>query len=209
MLLGLDVSSRAIAGISLRKDFHSDVRLERFWHASAQIAALSGWLTQIIGKNKLRADDAHTYGLFRDCGIPVMLKRFPTYGQILARANDAAEQRFTEVEQQGLTEFPTDHAMVGCLLSENWLLPEEMCLAIRHHHELAAIDSKGSGLPANSRYLIATGQTAEHILQVITGASRTHEWQKLGESCLRLLDSSESELQDLYEIAAKVIKSVE
>lgn len=73
MMLGLDVTSRAIAGISLRKAFPADIRLERFWHASGQIAALSGWLTQIIGKKRFRADTAHTFGLFRDCGIPVML----------------------------------------------------------------------------------------------------------------------------------------
>ncbi|MCX7169160.1 MAG: HDOD domain-containing protein, partial [Proteobacteria bacterium] len=95
MMLGLDVVSRAIAGISLRKAFPADVRLERFWHASAQIAALSGWLTQIIGKGRLRADDAYTFALFRDCGIPVMLRRFPTYDKILARANADAEQTFT------------------------------------------------------------------------------------------------------------------
>lgn len=209
MMLGLDVTSRAIAGISLRKAFPADIRLERFWHASAQIAALSGWLTQIIGKGKIRADDAHTFGLFRDCGIPVMLRRFPTYDKILARANGEAEQAFTTVEQQELPEFPTDHTMIGHLLAQNWFLPEEICLAINHHHELSALDSMNSGLPAISRYLIAMGQTAEHILQEITGGSRTCEWQKLGDSCLRLLDFSEGELQGIYEIAANVIKAVE
>lgn len=209
MMLGLDVASRAIAGISLRKAFPADIRLERFWHASAQIASLSGWLTQIIGKRKLRADEAHTYGLFRDCGIPVMLRRFPTYDKTLARANADAEQTFTHVEQQGLPEFPTDHAMVGSLLAQNWWLPEEICLAIRHHHELSALDSVNSGLPATSRAMIAMGQTAEHILQEITGGSHTCEWAKLGPSCLRLLDFSEDELQAIYPIAAKVIKAVD
>jgi HD-like signal output (HDOD) protein len=64
-MLGLDVASRAIAGISLRKAFPADMRLERFWHSSAQIAALSGGLVQVVAKGKLRADDAHTFGLFR------------------------------------------------------------------------------------------------------------------------------------------------
>lgn len=209
MMLGLDVASRAIAGISLRKAFPTDVRLERFWHASAQIAALSGWLTQIVGKSRLRADDAHTFGLFRDCGIPVMLRRFPNYDKILARANDDEQHTFTEVEQQGLQEFPTDHAMVGCLLAQNWWLPEEICLGIRHHHEVSALDSLNAGLPATSRMLIAMAQTAEHILQELTGGSRTREWQKLGNSCLRLLDFSEGELLAIYPLAEKVLKVVE
>ncbi|MDD5177268.1 MAG: HDOD domain-containing protein [Sterolibacterium sp.] len=209
MMLGLDVAGRAIAGISLRKAFPAGIRLERFWHASAQIAALSGWLAHTIRKGNLRADDAHAYGLFRDCGIPVMLRRFPAYEKILACANDEAVQQFTEVEQQGLPEFPTDHAMVGCLLAQNWWLPEEICLAIRHHHELSAIDMIESGLPADSRYLIATGQTAEHILQQLTGGSRTREWSKLGASCLRLLDLTTDELPAIYQEGAEVLKTVE
>jgi len=209
LMLGLDVASRAIAGISLRKAFPSDIRLERFWHASAQIAALSGWLTQIVGKGKLRADDAYTYGLFRDCGIPVLLRRFPNYDKILARANAEAEQSFTQIEREGLQELPLDHATIGNLLAENWWLPEEICLAIHHHHELSALDYIDSGLPSTSRYLIAMGQTAEHLLQEITGGSQTREWVKLGASCLRLLDFTDEELKALYVIAAKVIKTVE
>lgn len=209
MMLGLDVSSRAIAGISLRKAFPVGLHLERFWNASAQIAALSGWLTQIVRLGNLRADDAHTFGLFRDCGIPVMLRRFPSYEKILASANDDARQQFTLVEQQGLPEFPTDHAMVGHLLAENWFLPEEICQAIRHHHELPAIDVIESGLPQSSRYLIATGQTAEHILQQLTGNSHTREWPKLGASCLRLLGLTQDKLGAIYQEGAEVLKTVE
>jgi len=209
MMLGLLVASRAIAGICLRKAFPQDIRMERFWHASAQIAALSGWLTQIVGKGKLRADDAYTYGLFRDCGIPVLMRRFPAYDKILARANADAERAFTQVEREGLEELPLDHATVGNLLAENWWLPEEICLAIHHHHELSVLDNIASGLPSTSRYLVAMGQTAEQLLQEITGGSQTREWQKLGASCMRLLDFSEDELKALYVIAAKVIKTVE
>ena len=206
VMLGLDVTSRAIAGISLRKAFPASPQLERFWNASAQIAALSGWVAQIVPNGKLRADDAHTYGLFRDCGIPVLLRRFPTYKQTLTRANNEAERPFTEIEQG---DFPTDHAMIGCLLAQNWWLPEEVCLAIRHHHDLPAIDLFESGLPATSRYLIAASQMAEHILQQITGGSYTCEWPKLGVSCLRLLEIGEDELPAIYKDAAEVLKTVE
>lgn len=206
LMLGLDVASRAIAGISLRKAFPASPQLERFWNASAEVAALSGWLAQEVDKAKLSADDAHTYGLFRDCGIPVLLRRFPTYAQTLARANDEARRPFTEVEQQ---DFPTDHAMIGCLLAQNWWLPEEVCLAIRHHHDQPAIDLFESRLPAASRYMIAAGQTAEHILQQVAGRSHTCEWPKLGASCLRLLGLARDDLPRLYEAGAEVLKTVE
>ncbi len=206
MMLGLNVASRAIAGISLRKAFPATARLERFWNASAQIAALSGWLAQSVGKNQLRAEDAYTYGLFRDCGIPILLRRFPSYQQTLMRANNEATCSFSAVE---LLDFPTDHAMVGCLLAQNWWLPEETCLAVRHHHELLALELHESSLPIASRRLIALSQTAEHILQRATGASHTCEWQKLGPSCLSLLEITEEELPAIYDQGAEVLKTVE
>lgn len=205
-MLGLDVTARAIAGIVLRKVFPASPLLERFWDASAQIATLSGWLAQRLHKAKLRADDAYTYGLFRDCGIPVLLRRFPAYGAILAAANAATTQPFTAIEQ---AHFPTDHAMIGCLLAQNWCLPEEICLSIRHHHDLPALELFESGLPPASRYLVATSQLAEHILQQQTGLSHTQEWPKLGVACLRLLDLAANELPALCDEAATVLKAAE
>ena len=203
-MLGLDISARAIAGIVLRKVFPPPPQLERFWDASAQIAALSGWLGQTLHQARLRADDAYTYGLFRDCGIPVLLRRFPKYAASLAIANNDASRSFTSVEYESL---PTDHTMVGCLLAQNWWLPEEICLSIRHHHDLEALESLQSGLPQSSRCLIAAGQVAEYIVQHLTGLSHTQEWPKLGAACLRLLDLTEDELPALQEAAAVALRA--
>ncbi|HRF71580.1 MAG TPA: HDOD domain-containing protein [Accumulibacter sp.] len=204
LMLGLDATSRAIAAISLRQAFPGSAHYERFWQASAQIAALSGWLAQTVRKPALRADDAYTYGLFRDCGIVILLRRFPAYMQTLGRANRETERAFTDVEGEAL---PTNHSLVGCLMARNWWLPEEICLAIRNHHDRDAIDHFESGLPAASRYLVAVSQTAEHILQEVTGASHTEEWKKLGPSCRRLLGLDDAALANLYYDGAAVIKS--
>lgn len=204
--LGLYATSRAIASISLRNAFPRSVQLDRFWNASAQIAALSAWLTPLIARHRVRPDDAYTYGLFRDCGIPVLLLRFPQYRQTLTQANDELILPFTAIEEQDL---PTNHAMIGCLLAQNWWLPEEICLAIRHHHELRFSDSAGGQLPLISRYLIAISQTAEHLLQQVTKESHTCEWPKLGAECLQLLGLTQAEVANLYSEAAQVIHNVD
>lgn len=194
-ILGLNTASRAVAGIILRKAFPNVPNLERFWDASARIARLSGWLAQHFEISGLRADDAYTFGLFRDCGIPVLLGRFSNYEALLATANREAVRSFTEVEE---TELPTNHAMIGCILAQSWWLPEEICLAIRNHHDLVALESANSNLPMLSRRLIATSQLAEHIVQKQLGLSLTHEWPKLGTACLQLLDMNEELLEALY-----------
>jgi HD-like signal output (HDOD) protein len=204
MMLGLDVASRAIAGIILRKVFPNSLHLERFWDASARIARLSGWLAQHVGHNKLRPDDAYTFGLFRDCGIPVLLQRFPGYEKILDSANSEADRSFTVVEN---SQLPTNHAMVGCLLAQSWWLPEETCLAIRHHHEVAIIETPSITPPLTSRYRIAMAQFAEHLMQRHTGLSHTQEWPKLGTACLRLLDVAEDDIDAILADAVPVMEA--
>ncbi|BBI99445.1 HDOD domain-containing protein [Ferrigenium kumadai] len=205
-VLGLNVSSRAIAGIVLRNSFPNVPNLERFWDASARIARLSGWLAQHLELRGLRAEDAYTFGLFRDCGIPVLLKRFSGYEETLTAANGEQLQSFTAIEEAA---FPTNHAMVGCLLAQSWWLPEEICLAIRNHHDLAVLKSAESHLPLLSRRLVATAQFAEHIVQRQLSLSITQEWPKLGEACLELLDVGESDLERLYTEAEPVASASE
>jgi HD-like signal output (HDOD) protein len=204
MLLGLDVTSRAVAAINLRRAFPNSGHYVRFWDASARIAALSGWLAQEISLPGLHAADAYTFGLFRDCGIVILLRRLPTYMQTLARANGDAERSFTAVER---AEHPTDHAVVGGLMAVDWWLPDELCQAIRHHHERAALASLQPDLPPPSRRLIAVSQTAEHLLQQLSGASRTQEWAKLGEVCLPLLGIDEKDLRQLHSGATAIIQT--
>lgn len=200
-ILGLKASSRAVAGLILRNSFPASANLERFWDASARIANLSGWLAQHLRLPGLMAEDAYTFGLFRDCGIPILLRRFPNYRAALAAANRDGARSFIEVEE---TELPTNHAMVGCILSQSWWLPEEICLAIRNHHDLAALASSGSRLPMPSRRLIAISQLAEHIVQQQLGLSITREWPKLGEACLQILDLNDELLEALYAEAAPI-----
>jgi HD-like signal output (HDOD) protein len=205
-MLGLEASSRAITAACLREAFPSTPVLERFWNASAQVAALSGWLAKDKHKFIIRPDVAYTFGLFRDIGIAILLIRYPHYVQTLARANQEPERSFTDVEQ---CDFLTDHARVGYVLAMNWNLPEDICLGIRWHHDLLAIDQPDYEVTSASRYLIATSQTAEYILQCITGLSSTMEWKKLGPACLRILRLSEHELPAICEAGADILKSVD
>jgi HD-like signal output (HDOD) protein len=205
-MLGLDASSRAITAACLRGAFPSTPVLERFWNASAQVAALSGWLAKNNHKSMIRSDVAYTFGLFRDIGIAILLIRYPHYVETLARANLEIERSFTDVEQ---CDFLTDHGRVGYVLAMNWNLSEEMCFGIRWHHDLLAIDQTEYEVTPASRYLIATSQTAEYVLQCITGLSSTMEWKKLGPACLRILDLSEDDLPALCEAGADILKTVE
>lgn len=204
MILGLDVACRAISGLILRKLFPVTITMERFWDASSSIARLSGWLAQHpeIGI-KLHASDAYTFGLFRDCGIAILLNRFPYYHDVLVRANAEKILSFTQIEE---IQCPTNHAVVGGLLAQSWWLPEEISTGIRLHHEYEILQASDSTLlPPATRGLIALSQFAEHIFQYHTGLSKSEEWSKSKDVCLQLLEIEDNVLKRIYEEAAPVL----
>lgn len=204
MLLGLAVASRAIAGLILQKLFPNPPRLERFWHASANIARVSGWLAQQSHNHtKIRAEDAYTFGLFRDSGIPLMLKRFGHYYEVLKNANEEQERSFIAVEDGSCS---TNHAMVGCLLAQGWWLPDDIWMAIRHHHDYPQLEQGGqSALSPATQGLIATALLAEHLVQYHLDLAQTREWQKGGPVCLQLLNLKDEDLERLYAESAEVV----
>lgn len=202
LVLGLQVVIRTIAGLALRQVFPNVPNLERFWDSAARTARVSGWLAgRLKGHILPRPEDAYTLGLFRDCGIPLLMIPFPEYPEILRQANIESTLAFTEVEDRLLS---INHAIVGAELAEDWLLPEDIHQAIRHHHDRHALagDARLTDMP---RQLIALCQVAEYLIQQTTGMSRTHEWAKLGDDCLRVLAIAPEALEALQADSAEVI----
>lgn len=197
MVLGLDTASQAVACIALNDAFPHMKAMERFWDASARIATLSGWLAKEHHWEGVRPQEAYTYGLFRDCGIAVLLQHFPGYQEVLRHANTECGRSFTDVENDVL---PTNHVIVGAMMTQSWWLPENICLAVRHHHDLQASGKKGP-----FRYLVAISQLAEYLLQKNTGMSGTCEWSKLGQECLDQLGLDEAALAELEASAQPVL----
>lgn len=200
LVLGLKVVTRTIAGLALQKMFPYIPSLERFWDTSASTARVSGWLTQRLkGRCTVRSSDAYTFALFRDCGIPVLLIPFPEYLSVLQQANAEETLSFTEVEDRSLS---INHAQVGGDLAENWLLPEDICLAIRKHHELSALDERHpAALPRSAQQLVAIAQLAEFLIQEQGGQNLTREWSKLGPACMKILEVTPelvTEISDEY-----------
>jgi HD-like signal output (HDOD) protein len=177
--------------------------MERFWDASARTARLSAWLAHKLDIPGFNADDAFTFGLFHDCGIPVLMVRFPNYKEVLGLANRDTQNEFTAAEEAMVK---TNHAIVGSALAQSWWLPEDMCLAIRHHHDLTAL-APDSTLPKLHRQFIATVQFAEHFTQHQLGLDFTQEWPKFSAACLETLQIDEEDLEFLYAEAKQIVAS--
>lgn len=72
--------------------------------------------------------------MFCDVGIPLLMRRFPTYRHTLAACNAETSRSFTQVEQAA---HHTDHALVGAMMARSWGVEPLLCQAIRLHHDYA------------------------------------------------------------------------
>lgn len=199
LVLGLNVVTRTVSGLALQQVFKHVPNMDQFWDASAITAEVAACVAKKIGNwTEIRPEDAYTFALFRDCGIPMLMNPFPEYSDVLAQASNEATLPFTTVEEQHIG---LNHAVLGAQLAEDWLLPDETCLAIRHHHDRAALDGT-TEIPARSRRLIAIAQVAEHLIQQHSPLVHTCEWGKLGADCLACLDLTPDDLAELGEYCA-------
>jgi HD-like signal output (HDOD) protein len=206
LMIGLEAAGRAVAGLVLRRIFPPLPAIERFWDGSARVARTSGWLVRKLGvRDNVRADDAYTYGLFRDCGIPILMKKFPGYVDVLKAANTEPEKSFTATEQ---TRCPTNHALVGSLMAHSWLLTDELSDAIRNHHDVVALASMPQGISPAAARMAALAQLAELLVQRSTGMSMTREWGKLGGVCQAILGIDGAVVETLAAEAPAVVADI-
>lgn len=170
-----------------------DADMHRFWETSSRTAAVSAELAMHLGG--VRPDVAYTFGLFHDCGIPLLVKRFPKAKEALAAANAAEDRLFTEVEDGMLG---TNHAVVGYFLARRWHLADVIAEGVLHHHDYRVLTEPGRVSDAVRR-LISVCVLAEHIIRLDRRGTRDHEWSKAAESACVCLGLSLGAVDDLIE----------
>jgi HD-like signal output (HDOD) protein len=171
-----------------------EISMDRFWESSAQTAKLSAELARRL--RCVRPDIAYTFGLFRDCGIPLLMKRFPQTREVLAEANAAEDMKFTDVEEKHLG---TNHAVVGYFLARRWRLPPDVTEAMLHHHDYAVLGHNGHIVSHTACALIAVSVLAEHIIRLHAQGNGEQEWAKAAPLACEFLNLPITAVDDLIE----------
>nr|WP_306456686.1 HDOD domain-containing protein [Pseudomonas alliivorans] len=175
------------------------VTLNRFWDTAQDVAMTSLTLAKRIGSQAV--DESYALGLFHDCGIPLMIKRFPDYMNVLesAYANAGPECRVVDTENEA---FDTNHSVVGYYTAKSWRLPDHVTEAIANHHNALAIFQDDSSRNAALKNLLAPLKMAEHICQsyrVLGNQDEDHEWESIGALVLDYVGLSEYDFEYLRE----------
>ena len=200
-LLGCNTVINLINAQSIRSELTDEaiVTLNRFWDTAQDVAMTCLTLAKRIGYHS--PDEAYTLGLFHNCGIPLMLKRFPNYMSVLeeAYASATGERRVVDTENRLLN---TNHAVVGYFTAKSWNLPLHLCEAIASHHNALAIFTEDASRDAQLKTLLAILKMAEHICashRVLGNQPDDHEWQSIEQLVLEYVGLSEYDFENLRE----------
>jgi len=204
-LLGLRNVSGIATGLVIRHAIGGGDKapgLERFWDSAEKVALACGFLARHL--RGIPVDEAYSYGLFHNCGIPLLLRRFPNYREVLIRANNDPEAAsFTDVEDQAIG---TNHAVVGYFMARSWQLAESMSQAILYHHDLGVFAGEHS-LPVATLNFIALGHMAERIDFLASRTAEDVEWDRVKRKVLRHFGLNEEEFAELADDALAELKA--
>lgn len=193
-LLGMRNVGNLAMGLALRyAQGSSNAGMERFWDSAEKVAMLSAYLA---GRLKgVAKDEAYTYGLFHDCGIPMLAQRYPEYKTVLAAANQTLDRSATAVEDESLG---THHASVGYFLARSWYLAEDITQAILLHHDLGVYESTPR-VSEKALTLIGIGHLAQHIHHTSLRSSEDVEWVKFSTPVCRHFGLDDEDFVNLVE----------
>jgi HD-like signal output (HDOD) protein len=138
---------REVAAITfemgLRAAFPAASELEPLWERSGRRGLLMGRIAQQLGVD---AWQAHSAGLFEECGKAVLFRHAPDHYRSMLRAarND------TELVELERTGFGVSHDALGAALCESWGLGAAAVASVRHHITVQAGGDLPMQLPRRS-----------------------------------------------------------
>jgi len=187
-LLGIPPTLAILRGISLRAALGGEAHnaaLEALWQRSGRIAQYAMAAAKRLRPRGISPDQAYTLGMFHDCGLALLAKRMPAYGDLLAQGR-WAEIPAVDHEQN------TDHALLGEMVAKNWQLPDTIAQAIRHHHNLEPRD-----LPEAAGRLCALLNLACHTHHQATQEDDRAWGEGWKDACMARLELDEADLTEL------------
>lgn len=193
-VLGLRNVKQIVTGLLLRNALPTgdSATLKQFWDTSSGIAQTNAMLAKPLGS--LDPEEAYVFALFRDCGIPLMVRRFATYDAFYAGAV-AASQSLTQAEQAG---FRVNHARVGARLARTWQLPDHVCEAIAQHHEYEALAAGNFPRPVSR--LVALTLVSEYVYTRCTSGGDCPAWIQGGVFALETLQIDPAQVEAQIEM---------
>jgi len=200
-LMGVRGVANVVTALMLHSAFTNGKSrfMDRFWNDSGKLAAMTSLAARASGA--IAPDEAYAIGLFANCGVPLMLRKFPDYPTIYDRARNAEDTTAAAYEDG---ELGTDHTLVGYIMGKSWDLPEPFCQCILRHHDAADYFEAKEDDIADAGPPLAVLHLGKHLYRQVQELRPSVEWATLGAIVCRYLGVAPEELADLEADAARL-----
>ena len=138
-IMGLENFTNIICTSSLRDALMSgssvNDEFETIFNHSMHVARISQFIThkaRIFSGGIIFPSQTYMAGLFHDCGILILAKKYPDYF-IKIKSSLSKGHSLIDAEED---QFKTNHYIVGYVVSKSWQLPDTVCQVIHHHHDM-------------------------------------------------------------------------
>lgn len=193
MVVGVKQVFSLVQAASLSAAINDKTRraFEIFWNRAHEIAQMASIIAgDRVSVCNVFPEQAYLAGIFHECGVPVLMLRFPKYCETLKLENATCWPNLSEEDGK----FHVDHCSVGYLMARHWGLPDFVCDAIRFHHELPEERTVGASVT-----LVAIIQAASHFYH------RLHHvddplWERIGARVMSELGLGADEEADFCEL---------
>jgi len=202
-LMGLQNFKKIILSSALREAFGSKgPGSDKFWMHSMQAANIAARIAEKVGYDPV--DQAYLAGLFHDCGVPLLMKRFPGYRDLTDYAlsvagADALTGKIKSVIGVEDERFSIHHCAMGRLVGKSWRLSDSVIEAIWYHHYINIDIHKDPRVKKLSAILLLSDYLAANLLFLAGGCpiDPVDEWVKLHK---KVVDELEIELDDIEDL---------
>lgn len=193
MVVGIKQVFSLVQAASLSAAINDRTRraFDIFWNRAHEIAQMAAIVAgDRVSVCNVFPEQAYLAGIFHECGVPVLMMRFPKYCETLKLENATCWPNLAEEDGK----FDVDHCSVGYLVARHWGLPDFVCDAIRFHHEIPEERTVGASVT-----LVAIIQAASHFYHRLH-AVEDPLWDKIGARVLSELGLGPDEESDFYDL---------
>lgn len=170
--------------------------IEQFWARSTEIAQLASVIAyERVSVCNIFPEQAYMAGIFHDCGVPILIQRFPHYCKATGVSGAVNQWPDIKAEDQA---FQVDHCSIGYLLARHWRLPDFVADAILHHHDLARLTTQAS------RSMVSVLQLAIQMYCDAHGLEN-QEWRDVSAAVLDELGLYPDDMDEFHDTVHEVL----
>lgn len=211
-ILGLENFRHIIMASALREAMRNNYipskEFDTFYNHTMWVAQIAQLIVKNIEKNNtipINTQQAYLAGLFHNCGMPIMAKKYKSYFSDIKSHIDKNET-IIPIEESA---YKTNHAIVGSLIAGAWELPDSICKTIQFHHETEINNIEDEEIQYLTAIIILSQTMVHRMNQNVEALKIYTHYLSSRESFQKLFKFTGLSLQNYLSIEEQVTKLLE